>query len=75
MQGINLLIERFKISNNFDTYIEAIVDFSKEYEVEVEEIVDNLDTQLKNKVKTEFIKLNYFPNKKIEASLDDFLKD
>ena len=75
MEGINLLIERFKISHNYSGYIETIVDFAEEYEVEIEEIVDNIDGNLKRKVEIEFIKNNWFPDKKIENSMEDFLKE
>lgn len=75
MEGINLLIERFKLNHNYETYIETIVDFAAEYEVEIEEIVDNIDGTLKHKIEVEFIKKNWFPERKIENSLDDFLKD
>jgi len=75
MEGINLLIERFKIDHNYNGYIETIVDFASEHEVEIEEIVDNIDGTLKRKVEIEFIKKNWFPNKKIENSLDEFLGD
>jgi len=75
MEGINLLIERFKIAQGYDGYIETIVDFASEHEVEIEEIVDNIDGTLKRKVEIEFIKKNWFPDRKIENSMDDFLKE
>jgi len=75
MEGINLLIERFKINYGYAGYIETIVDFAAEHDIEIEEIVDNIDGILKKKVEMEFIKKNWFPNKKIETSLEDFLEE
>jgi len=75
MNGINLLIEKYKKTNNLSSYIETICDFSKEYDIEVEEIVDNLDDNLKKQVQIEFIKKNYFPDNKIEGTMDDFFKE
>jgi len=75
MDGINLLIERFKQDNNIETYIETVLDFAVHHEIEVEEIVDNIDSNLKKKIEVEFIKNNYFPNRKIECTLDDFFKE
>ena len=75
IEGINYLIERHKLDHEFETYIEAITDFAEHHEIEVEEIVDIMDPILKEKVKIEFIKRNYFPDKKIECTLDDFMND
>ncbi len=75
MEGINLLIEKHKMRYKFVSYIETIVDFAKEHDIEVEEIVDSIDKNLKKKVEVEFIKNNWFPNKKIETSLDSFMEE
>jgi len=75
MDGINLLLNKFMKAAGSDSYIETICDFSKEHDIEIEEIVDNLDPILKKQVETEFIRKNYFPNKKLEGSMDDFFSD
>jgi hypothetical protein len=75
MDGMTLLIERFKEDRNYKGYIETIVDFAKENDIEIEDITDNIDPILKKKIETEFIKMNYFPDRKIEGALDDFLAD
>jgi len=75
MNGINLLLNKFMKASNSDSYIEAICDFSKEHEIEIEEIVDNLDPILKKQVEIEFIRKNYFPNRKLEGSMDEFFSD
>lgn len=75
MEGVNLLIEKYKRDNNLSSYIEAVCDFAAEFEIEVEEIVDNLDNNMKKQVQIEFIKRNYFPDVKIEGSMDDFFEE
>lgn len=75
MEGVNLLIEKYKKDNNLSSYIEAVCDFATEFEIEVEEIVDNLDVNMKKQVQIEFIKKNYFPDVKIEGSMDDFFEE
>lgn len=75
MEGVNLLIEKYKRDNNLSSYIEAVCDFAAEFEIEVEEIVDNLDVNMKKQVQIEFIKKNYFPDVKIEGSMDDFFEE
>jgi Phage late-transcription coactivator len=55
------------------SYIEAINDFCDEKGIEQENIVELLNPILLDKVKVEFYKKNWFPEKKIKNSLDDFI--
>jgi len=72
MTGITLLIEQYKLNHEIPSYVETICDFAAEMGMEIDEIVDNIDDNLKNRIKTEFIKNNYFPNNKVEKTLEDF---
>jgi hypothetical protein len=74
MEGFTVMIEKRVVEENVG-YIEAVCDLARENDIEVEEIVDHVHPQLKEKIKIEFIKKNYFPDMKIEGTLDDFLKD
>lgn len=74
MSCMTVLIEKYANDNDCD-YIEAIVGFAEEQNIDVEDIVDNIDETLKLKVKKEFIKKNFIPSQKIEGTLDDFLND
>ena len=73
MDGLTLAIEKYKKEMGYKTYIETIVEFVEIHGLDFYDVVDQIDPILKKKVQTEFIKLNYFPDKKIEGTLDDFL--
>ena len=63
-------------SENGGSYIEALIDFAhKNHIEEFEELVDLLHPIVKDKVKTEFISKNYFPDRKVEGKLDEFFND
>jgi hypothetical protein len=57
------------------SYIEAVVDFAEEKEVDFEDIVELLHPQIIEKLKIEFIQKNHFPNKKLPNSIEQFMKD
>lgn len=74
LEGMTLVIEQYKTSKGYKTYIEAIVDFAAENDIEVEEIVDHIHPNLKKKIEIEFKKHNFIPGQKIDNSMDDFLE-
>lgn len=70
LSGVSLTIE--KLAAEKDSYIEAVVDFAEENELDVEEIVSYLHPQIVAKLKLEFIRKNHFADKKAEPSVTDF---
>lgn len=73
MDGLTLAIEKYKKEMGYKGYIETIVEFVEINGLDFYDVVDQIDPILKKKVQTEFIKHNYFPDKKIDGTLDDFL--
>ena len=73
LNGLSLTIE--KMAAEKGSYIEAVVDFAEENEIEVEEVVVLLHPQIVSKLKVEFIKKNHFRDQKIEGTVDDFFNN
>lgn len=75
MEGLTLTIEKYKKDHNCKSYVEAVVMFVAEHGLDFYDVVDQIDPILKKKIQTEYIKGNYFPDRKIETGMDDFLND
>lgn len=71
LDNLNLEIERRAAISG--SYIEAIKDFCEEKEIyDFEDVTEQLDPILIKKIETEFIKKNYFRDKKIVHHTDTF---
>ena len=71
IDNASLEIERRYLETN--DYFEAIHDYRQEHKIlDYEDIIETLNPILINKIKTEAYKKNYFPDKKITNSLEDF---
>jgi len=71
LDNFNLQIE--KLAAKHKSYIAAICEFAEENGIdEFEEVIPCLNSIILEKVKTEFIKKNFFSNKKITNALDSF---
>lgn len=73
LTGISLQIEKLMAEEGLNV-IEATIQFAEINGIDIEEMGDLIDPILKEKLKTEFIKKNFFSDKKIENSLTDFLE-
>lgn len=73
LDGMNTKIER--MAHECGSYIDAVVDFAEQNEMDVEELADFLHPNIRDALKAEFIKKNHFRDKKIDNSLDGFLKE
>lgn len=73
LDGLSLQIEQL-VSKDGLSYVEAMVHLSETFKIEVEELAGQVHPNIIAKIKTEFIKKNFFPAKKIDNSLDDFFK-
>jgi hypothetical protein len=73
LSGINLQIENLVAGGELN-YIEAVLHFCEENNIEIDEVADLIDPILKEKLKTEFVRLNYFSEKKIPNQLKDFFE-
>lgn len=72
LDSINLEIEQLAQKNN-GSYIEAIVEFQElKNIIDIEDIVEMLHFNIREKLKNEFIKKKYFSEKRIENSLPQF---
>lgn len=57
-------------------YIEAMIEFCEEKEIEeYEDVLEHLHPIVKEKIKQEFIQKNFIPRLKTSALLDNFFKD
>jgi hypothetical protein len=73
LDQFNLEIEKRALAEG--SFKEAVLTFSEEKEMEVEEVYDLLNPIIKEKLKNEFILNNYIPALKIETKLENFFKD
>jgi PHD/YefM family antitoxin component YafN of YafNO toxin-antitoxin module len=73
LDQFNLEIER--IAQIEGSYKDAVLAFSEEKEMEVEEVYELLNPIIQAKIKAEFITLNYIPTEKCVTKLSNFFKD
>jgi hypothetical protein len=73
LNSFNLDIEKRALS--LGSYREAVLGYAEEKDMEVEDVVDLLNTIIKKKIEHEFINANLFPSKKNITKLENFFKD
>jgi len=73
MNGIDLFIERKRYEDKSD-YIDIIIDFSEENQMDFEDIVKGIHPSIIQKVQHEFIERNMVKGEKIETSLTTFME-
>jgi predicted DNA-binding protein with PD1-like motif len=73
VNALDLQIETIKIQKQMD-YVDAVVAFSEQNNIEVEDVAKLLHSSTKEKLKYDFIKRNMVRGKHIEPSLENFLE-
>ena len=74
LDGISLQIEQL-VAKEQISYVDATLHFCKKLKLDPDEIKDIVHPNIVDKLKTEFIKNNHFPDKKLNSSLSDFFSD
>lgn len=74
LDGISLQIEQLVAQEGL-SYIDATIHFCQKFGLDLEEAKEILHPNLIEKIKTEFVKKNYFPDQKIENSIEDFINE
>lgn len=73
LDQFNLEIEKKALRDG--SYREAVINFSAEKDIEIEEVVELLNPIIKKKIEDEFINANAIPSRKVKTSLANIFKD
>lgn len=73
MKGLDLQIEK-RVQSSGITYVDAVIEFATEKEIDIEDVVKELHPTMKEKIKVEFIKRNMVKGEKIDTSIEDFIE-
>lgn len=73
LDPLSLLIEEEALK--YGSYIDAIVEYSKENSIDFEDILEVVNSNVYDKVRAEFINKNFIPELKNEVNLMSFMKD
>ena len=74
MQGIDLRIETIKRTSEHIDYVDAVVILSEETGMDFEDIVKQIHSSTKEKIKHDFVKRNMVPGEKHIPSLENFME-
>lgn len=73
MKGLDLQIEKRVLSSGI-TYVDAVVEFAKEHEIDIEDVVKELHSSVVEKIQVEFINRNMVKGEKLETSIEEFME-
>lgn len=73
MKGLDLQIEKRVLSTGI-TYVDAVVEFAKEHEIDIEDVVKELHSSVVEKIQVEFINRNMVKGEKLETSIEEFME-